>query len=164
MDDHGLVDQVIVHADAAEELRHRVAQEPAQRQQGKGRGERQGGEAQGVDRAVDHLVPLDRHIFPRRRLDAQHPQEPDERQDEYGRRQRLPQVPAGGVFCLPFAQADIRRCREDPDNIHVQEIDQLVHHHAVVLQRPDAPGPEAEAQRAQERRRQRGLFHHGPGD
>ena len=169
MDDDRLVDQVIVHADAAEEAGHRVAQQLSQGQQRERRAQHQSGEAERVNRAVDHLPALDFDVVPGGGLEAQHPQQGEENEQENDGGKRLRQQPlffiSGGFRPLrAFAHADERHGGQHPDRVDVEEVQQLVHDHGVVRQSPQAPGPETEAGKEQQAQRRNRFFHHAAGD
>ena len=179
MHNHGLVNQVIIHADAAQEPGDPVPQELPQGEQRKRGRKNQHREADRVNRPVDHLIHLNPRGTAGQGLEVQHLQQSVKAGREGEGCQRLSPVSFQqllrghfsallprflrrfrGYACFPFfLQPDIHQGRQDADHIDIQEVDQLVHHHIVFHQRPEAPGPEAEAHRAQQAEGQRRLFH-----
>ena len=178
VNNHRLVDQVIVHADPAEEPGHPVAQELPQGEERKWGGKNQQRKEDRIYRPVDHLIHLNHRGISGTRLETQHLQQAEkcrcENQGGQGLPAILPQIQPFPQRFVRFLR-DSRRCpfllqpyirhgRQDTDHVYVQEVDQLVYHHAVIHQRPQAPGPEAETHRAQDAKGHHRFFHHAAGN
>ena len=155
--------QVVVHRNRRQPAHHPVAHQKAQRARRKRQGEQDSRNGQPQQRAAHHLPGLQSRLAALPCLHPENAQHPPGGKHAQQRCDPLPCHRFAFFRCrVALHQPDIQQCRPHAQRVYVQKVCQLVDHHIVFIQPPDAPPAEGERPRCHCHQGAKGIFHRPP--